>query len=64
MFPDASKRSSKRHQSSAHEDSGYWFELPDLASRKSRWRGLRIFATGLIVAAALLLMLLLFRSLP
>lgn len=52
--------SSKRTQSSpTHHDSGYWFELPDLARRRNvRRRWLHLFAVGVSAGAALLMFIL------
>lgn len=59
MFP----RSSRQRQSSpAREDSGYWFDLPDLTPRKARRKWLRRLLAGLIAAAILLCMHALFRG--
>lgn len=56
MFP----RSSKQRQSSpAREDSGYWFELPDIPPRKKRRRRFRVLTVGVIAATTLLLLALL-----
>lgn len=59
MFPGSSKR---RQSSQARENSGYWFDLPDLTPRKIRRKRFRLFAAGLAAAIALLLMLILFRG--
>lgn len=59
MSPGPSKR---RQSSLVDRDSGYWFDLPDVARQKTRRQRLRLLAGGLAAAAALLLTLTLFRG--
>ncbi|WP_454832550.1 hypothetical protein [Pseudoxanthomonas wuyuanensis] len=59
MFPGSSKRN---QSSSTPQDSGYWFDLPDLTPRKTRRKRLVLFAAVLAAAAALLLIFILFGS--
>ncbi|UYB51909.1 hypothetical protein OCJ37_18355 [Xanthomonas sp. AM6] len=51
--------SSKRNQSSPpHQDSGYWFDLPDIKRRNARRQRVRLVGIALAVAAALLMFVL------